>query len=99
MLNGSALGVHGKCLPNEGLLCWSVADVRLYHAHVGDHFHSFGNSSENSMLAIEPLGRAQGDKELAAVGVLARVRHGDNSGACVFQFIADLIVKSVAING
>ena len=56
-----------------------VIVVRLHTAHPLYHLHPALDAAEYHMLAIKPLGRGQGDEELAAVCIGATVSHGQNA--------------------
>src|SRR5579863_6510129 len=59
------------------------------------HILSFGDFAENTVLLIEPRRRLDGNKELGAIGVWARVRHGEAAGTVEDQAWVDFIFESV----
>ena len=63
-----------------------------------DDVHTLNDFTEDDVPAVEPAGDDGGDEELAAVGVLASVGHGEDSGACVTE-LEVLISKLGAIDG
>lgn len=50
------------------------------------------------MLPVEVLRWGEGDKELRAVGVRARVRHRQNARARVPKLVRDFIFKAIAVD-
>lgn len=69
------------------------------HRYVLDltqHQHTVQNSAEHHMLAIEKFTRVAGYEKLAAVRILARVRHREQAGLVVLQREV-LVWKSTAV--
>lgn len=83
---------------SNGDLGLGLAAVRAVGLDALDNVHSFDNLSENNVLAIQPRGGHSGDEELRAIGVLARVGHGEEARARVLQ-IEVLIGKLGAVDG
>ena len=58
--------------------------------------HSAHNFAKDGVAVVEPRGGFVGDKELAAVGVGARVRHAQHAGTIVFERGVEFVSKFVA---
>lgn len=52
-----------------------LAALRTHGLQLSNNIHPFDDFSEHDVLSIEPAGLGTGDKELAAIGVGAGVRH------------------------
>lgn len=51
------------------------------------------------MLAVEPGGRSEGDKELRAIGIGSCVGHAENASAGVLEGRVDLVSELVTVDG
>ena len=60
---------------------------------LSDDEQSFDDASEDHVLGVEKVAFGAGDEELTAVGVLARVGHGQQAGPGVLQ--AEVLVGEV----
>src|SRR4051812_1837990 len=61
-----------------------------------DNVDAFGDDAKDRVLAIEMRRRAERDEELAAVGIRAGVRHGQNPRAIVPKAGMELVFELVA---
>lgn len=73
--------------------------VGFHHSHSIHHSYTLAHSAKNGVLAVKPLGRCEGHKELAAVGVRPCVGHCENSGPSEFQVWMKFVFKLFAIDG
>lgn len=62
-----------------------------------DDIHAIDNLAEHDVLAVQPRGLDGGDEELGAVRVLARVGHGQQTGASVLQ-LKVLVLELLAVD-
>jgi len=75
-----------------------VAAVRLAVLDARHELHALEHLAEHDVLAVEPARDDGGDKELAAVRVLASVGHGEHARARVLQ-LEVLVSKLSAVDG
>jgi len=75
-----------------GLVAGSWGVLNLSH-----DVHTLNNLAENDVAAIEPVGFDSADKELGAIGILASVSHGEDTGASVAE-LEVLILEAVTID-
>ena len=59
-----------------------------------DDVHTFDDTSEHDMLAIEPWGFNGADEELGTVGVWSSVGHGEDTFALVLLFTKTAKIKN-----
>ncbi len=62
------------------------------------HLHAGRDAAEDRVFAVEMLGGCEGDEELRAVRVRARVRHRENTRARVLQTLVDLVAEMIAVD-
>jgi len=63
-----------------------------------DNIHATGDVSEDTVLAVEPIGLDGAQEELGAIGVRASVCHGEGSRAGVLE-LEVLICELLAVDG
>lgn len=57
----------------------SVLCVGLHHANPIEDAHAMAHTAEDGVLPIQPLSWAQGQEELAAIGVRTCICHGQDT--------------------
>ncbi len=77
-----------------GLVVGSCRDV-LDLAH---HQESVDYSSENYMFSVQKVALGTGDEELATVGVLARVGHGQDPGSVVLHHEVLVVERGATVD-
>lgn len=82
----------------DGDLLGGAARVSAQSLNLLDDVQASGDGAEDDVLAIQPLGLDGADEELGAVGVLASVRHGQDTSASVLQGEV-LILELGAVDG
>jgi len=100
---GSENSFSGCCLQlstvsNYALLQRSIVTVDFGVLQLANDVHTVHDLAEDDMHAVEVGGGHGADEELRAVGVLASVGHGEDTGASVFQSKV-LIVELSTIDG
>lgn len=77
----------------------SVVLVSLHHSYPFYHLHAGVHPSKYRVLAIEPLGRRQGNEELGSVRVGSGIGHREDSSAGVLQVTMQFVAKLCSVYG
>lgn len=87
------------CAHNLDVFEWMVIVVGGDSSHAMDHGHARLHSTKDCVLAVQPLGRAERNEELATICVRTGIGHRQHSSSCVLQVGVYLVVERLAING
>ena len=74
-----------------------VARVSVGGLDLANNVHAADHLSEHNVTSVQPAGLFRRDKELASVGVLSSVRHGQPTGSVVLQ-LEVLIGKAFSVD-
>src|ERR1700753_2674480 len=88
--------LNNPSLHNAHLLHWPILRPRPHQPHAPYNLHAALHAPKHGMLAVEPRRGRERDEELAAVFVLARIRHAQHARARVPQRRVDLVRKRAA---
>ncbi len=69
----------------------------MSYLHLFDHIQAFDNVAKDDMNSVEPVGLFGTDEKLRAVGVGARVGHGQDAAAGVLEHKV-LVVELVSVD-
>lgn len=75
-----------------------VLCVCLDQPHSLNHPHPTLDPAEDRVFSVKPRCWRQGDEELATIGIRTAIRHAQNARAGMFQVVANLVFKLLAVD-
>ena len=92
------ISIAGEAAIADGDLHLGLATLRSERFDLLDDIHAGNDGAENDVFLVEPARDDRGDEELRAVGVGARVGHGQKTRAIMLQGEV-LVGEFVAVDG
>jgi hypothetical protein len=87
------------CALDHDVLHRLVGSASLDTSKLVDDIHALHNLAKHGVLAVEVRSRAEGDKELAAVGAGTGVGHAERALAVVLEGRHELVLELGAVDG